>query len=117
MLRPSGTDASVVRGQIGGTVGYIESLPFREAIRQFRQEAGRGNAINVHLTLVPYIKASGELKTKPTQHSVKDLLSIGIQPDVLLCRTDRVLPTEVKKKIALFCDVPVEAVINAKDVP
>ena len=103
--------------EIGGTVGDIESLPFLEAIRQFRQEAGRGNAINVHLTLVPYIKASDELKTKPTQHSVKDLLSIGIQPDVLLCRTDRSLPDEVKKKIALFCNVPVEAVINAKDVP
>ncbi len=75
--------------EIGGTVGDIESLPFLEAIRQFRQEAGRGNAINVHLTLVPYIKASDELKTKPTQHSVKELLSIGIQPDILLCRTDR----------------------------
>ena len=88
-IRSVGTDADVVLVEIGGTVGDIESLPFLEAIRQFRQEAGRGNAINVHLTLVPYIKASDELKTKPTQHSVKDLLSIGIQPDVLLCRTDR----------------------------
>ena len=116
-IRNVGTDADVVLVEIGGTVGDIESLPFLEAIRQFRQEAGRGNAINVHLTLVPYIKAADELKTKPTQHSVKELLSIGIQPDVLLCRTDRALPAEVKKKIALFCNVPVEAVINAKDVP
>jgi len=116
-IRRVGTDTDVVLVEIGGTVGDIESLPFLEAIRQFRQEAGRGNAINVHLTLVPYIKASDELKTKPTQHSVKDLLSIGIQPDVLLCRTDRPIPTEVKRKIALFCNVPVEAVINAKDVP
>ena len=115
-IRKVGNEADVVLIEIGGTVGDIESLPFLEAIRQIRQEAGRGNAINVHLTLVPYIKASDELKTKPTQHSVKDLLSIGIQPDVLLCRTDRALPAEVKKKIALFCNVPVEAVINAKDV-
>jgi CTP synthase len=116
-MRRIGADADVVLIEIGGTVGDIESLPFLEAIRQIRQEAGRGNAINVHLTLVPYIKASDELKTKPTQHSVKELLSIGIQPDVLLCRTDRALPADVKKKIALFCNVPVEAVINAKDVP
>ena len=116
-IRKVGTEADVVLVEIGGTVGDIESLPFLEAIRQFRQEAGRGNAINVHLTLVPYIKASDELKTKPTQHSVKELLSIGIQPDLLLCRTDRVLTNEVKRKIALFCNVPVEAVINAKDVP
>ena len=116
-IRRVGTDADVVLVEIGGTVGDIESLPFLEALRQFRGEAGRGNAINVHLTLVPYIKAADELKTKPTQHSVKDLLSIGIQPDVLLCRTDRALPPEVKRKIALFCNVPVEAVINAKDVP
>ncbi len=109
-------EADVILIEIGGTVGDIESLPFLEAIRQFRQEAGRGNAVNVHLTLVPYIRASDELKTKPTQHSVKELLSIGIQPDVLLCRTDRPLPDEVKKKIALFCNVPVEAVITAKDV-
>ncbi|HKA36394.1 MAG TPA: CTP synthase [Thermoanaerobaculia bacterium] len=116
-VRRVGPDADVVLIEIGGTVGDIESLPFLEAIRQLRQEAGRGNAINVHLTLIPYIKASDELKTKPTQHSVKELLSIGIQPDVLLCRTDRPLPADVKKKIALFCNVPVEAVINAKDVP
>ncbi|HEY7369807.1 MAG TPA: CTP synthase [Thermoanaerobaculia bacterium] len=110
-------EADVVLVEIGGTVGDIESLPFLEAIRQLRQEAGRGNAINVHLTLVPYIKASDELKTKPTQHSVKELLSIGIQPDVLLCRSERPLPPDVKRKIALFCNVPAEAVINAKDVP
>ncbi|HWZ84993.1 MAG TPA: CTP synthase, partial [Thermoanaerobaculia bacterium] len=116
-IRKVGNEADVVLVEIGGTVGDIESLPFLEAIRQFRQEAGRGNAVNVHLTLVPYIKASDELKTKPTQHSVKELLSIGIQPDLLLCRTDRVLTNEVKRKIALFCNVPVEAVINAKDVP
>src|SRR5438552_4234538 len=116
-IREVSEGVDVVIVEIGGTVGDIESLPFLEAIRQFRQEAGRGNAINVHLTLVPYIKASDEMKTKPTQHSVKDLLSIGIQPDVLLCRTDRALPTEVKKKMARFCNVPVEAVITAKDVP
>ena len=91
-VRRVGPDADVVLIEIGGTVGDIESLPFLEAIRQLRQEAGRGNAVNVHLTLVPYIKASDELKTKPTQHSVKELLSIGIQPDVLLCRTERPLP-------------------------
>src|SRR5262249_60128270 len=101
----------------GGTLGTMDSLLSLKAIRQIRQEAGRGTAVNVHLTLVPYIKASDELKTKPTQHSVKELLSIGIQPDILLCRTDRALPDDVKKKIALFCNVPVEAVINAKDVP
>jgi CTP synthase len=116
-IRRVGTDADVVLIEIGGTVGDIESLPFLEAIRQFRQEVGRGNAVNVHLTLVPYIKASDELKTKPTQHSVKDLLSIGIQPDMLLCRTERPLPLEIKRKIALFCNVPVEAVITARDVP
>ncbi|HYA02699.1 MAG TPA: CTP synthase, partial [Syntrophobacteria bacterium] len=116
-IRRVGPDADVVVVEIGGTVGDIESLPFLEAIRQWRQEAGRGNAVNVHLTLVPFIRASDELKTKPTQHSVKELLSIGIQPDMLLCRTDRPLPSDVRKKIALFCNVPVEAVISAKDVP
>jgi CTP synthase len=103
--------------EIGGTVGDIESLPFLEAIRQFRQDVGRENTIYVHLTLVPYIGAAGELKTKPTQHSVRDLRSIGIQPDILLCRTDRTLSREIKQKIALFCDVNEEAVITAKDVP
>src|SRR5206468_9747356 len=91
-------------------------LPFLEAIRQFRQEVGRGNAINVHLTLVPYIKASEELKTKPTQHSVKELRAIGIQPDILLCRSERPIPEEMKKKIALFCNVEEEAVVSALDV-
>ncbi len=116
-IRRVSESADVVIVEIGGTVGDIESLPFLEAIRQFRLEIGRGNAVNIHLTLVPYIKASDELKTKPTQHSVKELLSIGIQPDILLCRTDRALPLEIKRKIALFCNVPVEAVITAKDVP
>jgi len=104
---------------LGKTVQVIPHVTdeIKEAVKRVGQEAGRGNAVNVHLTLVPYIKASDELKTKPTQHSVKELLSVGIQPDVLLCRSDRPLPAEVKKKIALFCNVPVEAVINAKDVP
>ena len=102
--------------EIGGTVGDIESLPFIEAIRQMRQELGRENTIFVHVTLVPWIAAAGELKTKPTQHSVKELLSVGIQPDILLCRTDRFLSKEIKGKIALFCNVEEEAVITAKDV-
>src|SRR5712672_639955 len=102
--------------EIGGTVGDIESLPFLEAIRQMRQELGRDNTIFIHVTLVPRIGAAGELKTKPTQHSVKELLSIGIQPDILLCRTDRFLSRELKSKIALFCNVEDEAVITAKDV-
>ncbi|HEX7707205.1 MAG TPA: CTP synthase [Thermoanaerobaculia bacterium] len=106
----------VVIVEIGGTVGDIESLPFLEAIRQFRQEAGRGNAINVHVTLIPYIKASEELKTKPTQHSVQKLREIGIQPDILLCRSDRVIPEEMKQKIGLFCNVEEESVIPAYDV-
>ena len=102
--------------EIGGTVGDIESLPFLEAIRQFRQDVGRDNSLYIHLTLVPFIGAAGELKTKPTQHSVRDLRSIGIQPDILLCRTDRFLDPDIKRKIALFCDVDEEAVITAKDV-
>jgi CTP synthase len=106
----------VVIVEVGGTVGDIESLPFLEAIRQMRQEQGRENAIFVHLTLVPYIGAAGELKTKPTQHSVKDLREIGIQPDILVCRTDRSLSPDIKGKIALFCNVPEEAVITARDV-
>jgi len=109
-------NVDVVIVEIGGTVGDIESLPFLEAIRQFRQEIGRGNAINVHLTLVPYIKASEELKTKPTQHSVKELREIGIQPDILLCRSEHTIPEEMKKKIALFCNVEDDAVIPAYDV-
>src|ERR1700746_1691366 len=102
--------------EIGGTVGDIESLPFMEAIRQMRQELGREHTLFVHVTLVPFIAAAQELKTKPTQHSVKELLSIGIQPDILLCRTDRFLAKDIKSKIALFCNVEEEAVITAKDV-
>ena len=102
--------------EIGGTVGDIESMPFLEAIRQFRLDVGRENTLYIHLTLVPYIGTAGELKTKPTQHSVRDLRSIGIQPDILLCRTDRFLDADIKRKIALFCDVTEEAVITAKDV-
>ena len=103
--------------EIGGTVGDIESLPFMEAIRQMGNEEGRNNAIFVHVTLVPYIAAAGELKTKPTQHSVRELMEIGIAPDVLLCRSDRALPVELRKKIALFCNVQENAVISALDVP
>jgi CTP synthase len=115
-IRQAGKDVDVVLVEIGGTVGDIESMPFLEAIRQFRLDAGRDNTLYIHLTLVPYIGTAGELKTKPTQHSVRDLRSIGIQPDVLLCRTDRFLDADIKRKIALFCDVPEEAVITAKDV-
>src|SRR6266571_2185899 len=109
-------DVDVAIVEIGGTVGDIESLPFMEAIRQMRQELGREKTMFVHVTLVPFIAAAQELKTKPTQHSVKELLSIGIQPDLLLCRTDRFLSKEIKSKIALFCNVGEEAVITAKDV-
>jgi len=109
-------DVDVAICEIGGTVGDIESLPFIEAIRQMRQELGRENTLFVHVTLVPWIAAAGELKTKPTQHSVKELLSVGIQPDILLCRTDRFLSKDIKGKIALFCNVEEEAVITAKDV-
>ena len=115
-IRAAAHDVDIVLVEIGGTVGDIESLPFLEAIRQFRQDVGRDNSLYVHLTLVPFIGAAGELKTKPTQHSVRDLRSIGIQPDILLCRTDRFLDSELKRKIALFCDVAEEAVITAKDV-
>ncbi|MGQ9471663.1 MAG: CTP synthase [Candidatus Aminicenantales bacterium] len=109
-------DNDIVIVEIGGTVGDIESLPFLEAIRQMRLSLGAENTVFIHLTLVPFIKTSGELKTKPTQHSVKELRAIGIQPDILLCRTDRFLTPEVKAKIALFTNVPLEAVITAKDV-
>src|SRR4026207_1734 len=115
-IRSVSKDGDIVLVEIGGTVGDIESLPFLEAIRQFRQDVGRDNSIYIHLTLVPFIGAAGELKTKPTQHSVRDLRSIGIQPDILLCRTDRFLDPDIKQKIALFCDVAEEAVITAKDV-
>jgi CTP synthase len=115
-IRTVAKDVDIVLVEIGGTVGDIESLPFLEAIRQFRQDVGRDNTLYIHLTLVPFIGAAGELKTKPTQHSVRDLRSIGIQPDILLCRTDRFIDPDIKRKIALFCDVAEEAVITAKDV-
>jgi len=102
--------------EVGGTVGDIESLPFLEAIRQLRLDVGKNNAAFVHLTLVPWIGTSGELKTKPTQHSVRELRAIGIQPDILLCRCDRAIPQEVKRKIALFCNISEDAVISARDV-
>ncbi len=110
----TGFDVSIV--EIGGTVGDIESLPFLEAIRQFRNEVGKQNALFIHLTWVPYLKTAGEVKTKPTQHSVKALREIGIQPDILLCRTEDFLTGEIKKKISLFCNVEVESVFTAKDV-
>ena len=106
----------VIISEIGGTVGDIESLPFLEAARQFRHEVGRENAIFVHLTLIPYIRAAGELKTKPTQHSVGKLREIGIQPEILICRTEKKLSRDLKAKIALFCNVDVEGVIEARDV-
>ncbi|WP_038174235.1 MULTISPECIES: CTP synthase [Vibrio] len=109
-----GHDVAIV--EVGGTVGDIESLPFMEAIRQLAVELGRERAMFMHLTLVPYLAAAGEVKTKPTQHSVKELLSIGIQPDILVCRSDRVIPANERKKIALFCNVPEKAVISMKDV-
>src|SRR5712672_1343429 len=115
-IRDGNDGVDFVLMEIGGTVGDIESLPFLEAIRQFGNELPRQHAIYVHLTLMPYIPSAGELKTKPTQHSVKELLSIGIQPDILLCRTDRFLSKEMKSKIALFCNVEENAVITAKDV-
>ncbi len=109
-------EVDIVIVEIGGTIGDIESLPFLEAIRQFRADAGKENVLYIHLTLVPYIGTAGEVKTKPTQHSVKELRGIGIQPDILLCRTDRYLPKDIKAKIALFCNVSEDAVITAKDV-
>jgi CTP synthase len=115
-MRKVASDGDVTIVEIGGTVGDIESLPFLEAIRQMRQELGRENTVFVHVTLVPWISAAQELKTKPTQHSVKEMLSIGIQPDILLCRTDRYLPHDIKNKIALFCNLEEKAVITAKDV-
>ena len=115
-MRTVSDDVDVVLVEIGGTVGDIESQPYLEAIRQFRRDIGRENTLYIHLTLVPFIGTAGELKTKPTQHSVRDLRSIGIQPDILLCRTDRFLPRDIRRKIALFCDVDEEAVITAKDV-
>ena len=115
-LRAVSADVDIVLVEIGGTVGDIESQPYLEAIRQFRRDVGRDHTLYIHLTLVPFIGTAGELKTKPTQHSVRDLRSIGIQPDILLCRTDRFLPQDIRHKIALFCDVDEQAVITAKDV-
>lgn len=109
-------NSNIIIVEIGGTVGDIESLPFLEAIRQMAVDIGRKNVIYIHLTLVPYIATAAEIKTKPTQHSVKQLLSIGIQPDILICRSERTVPTNERKKIALFCNVPVNAVISLKDV-
>ena len=115
-IKKLSADVDVVICEIGGTVGDIESLPFLEAIRQVRHEVGRKNCIFVHVTLVPWIAAAQELKTKPTQHSVKELRALGIQPDILLCRAERTIPPDMKDKIALFCDVDPDAVITAKDV-
>jgi CTP synthase len=115
-IRKVSGDVDVVFVEVGGTVGDIESLPFLEAIRQMRHELGRDNAIFIHVTLVPWIAAAHELKTKPTQHSVKELRAIGIQPDMLVCRSERFLAQDVREKIALFCDVAVDAVVTARDV-
>ena len=102
--------------EVGGTIGDIEGLPFIEAIRQFRSELGYGNSISIHVTLVPYLPTSGELKTKPSQHSVAVLRSYGIQPEILVCRTSKPIPKKEKEKLALFCSVPIEAVIECKDL-
>jgi CTP synthase len=115
-MRKVAAETEVTIVEIGGTVGDIESLPFLEAIRQMRQDLGRDNTVFVHVTLIPWIAAAQELKTKPTQHSVKEMLSIGIQPDILLCRSDRPVPREMRSKIALFCNVEETAVIAARDV-
>ncbi len=115
-IRRTAPGHDVVITEIGGTVGDIESLPFLEAIRQFRQEVGRDNALFIHLTLVPYIAAAGELKTKPTQHSVRDLMQIGIQPDILICRSEQPSRADIKRKIALFCNVDFGCVIESPDV-
>ncbi|HEX5385403.1 MAG TPA: CTP synthase [Gemmatimonadales bacterium] len=115
-IRRTAPGHDVVITEIGGTVGDIESLPFLEAIRQFRQEVGRDNAIFIHLTLVPFIAAAGELKTKPTQHSVRELMQIGIQPDILVCRSEQPISAEIKRKIALFCNVDFGCVIESPDV-
>jgi len=115
LAKPAGPDVDVVITEIGGTVGDIESQPFLEAIRQFSLDVGKENCLYIHLTLVPYLKAADELKTKPTQHSVGLLRQIGIQPDILICRTERSLGRDERQKIALFCNVPVEAVIEEKD--
>ena len=115
-IRMAAEGVDVLIAEVGGTVGDIESLPFLEAIRQVRADVGRENVCYIHIALVPYIATAGELKTKPVQHSVKELRTVGIAPDIILCRTDRFLPKNVKAKIALFCNVDEDAVITAKDV-
>src|SRR6185369_7574708 len=115
-IRRLSPENDVVIVEVGGTVGDIESLPFLEAIRQFRHDVGRENAIFVHLTLMPYIAAAGELKSKPTQHSVRELMQIGIQPDILILRTERAISDDIKRKIALFCNVEFGAVVESPDV-
>jgi CTP synthase len=115
-IKLAAKNVDIVIVEIGGTIGDIESLPFLEAIRQFKVDAGKNNTLYIHLTLVPYIGTAGEVKTKPTQHSVKELRSIGIQPDILLCRTDQYLSRDIKAKISLFCNVGIDAVVTAKDV-
>ena len=115
-IRRTAPGHDIVITEIGGTVGDIESLPFLEAIRQFRQEVGRDNALFIHLTLVPFIAAAGELKTKPTQHSVRELMQIGIQPDILICRSEQALSADIKRKIALFCNVDFGCVVESPDV-
>ncbi|HKV74774.1 MAG TPA: CTP synthase [Gemmatimonadales bacterium] len=115
-IRRTAPGHDVVITEIGGTVGDIESLPFLEAIRQFRQEVGRDNSLFIHLTLVPYIAAAGEVKTKPTQHSVRELMEIGIQPDILICRSERPISADIKRKIALFCNVDFGCVVESPDV-
>jgi CTP synthase len=115
-IRRTAPGHDIVITEIGGTVGDIESLPFLEAIRQFRQEVGRDNALFIHLTLVPFIAAAGELKTKPTQHSVRELMQIGIQPDILICRSEQPLSADIKRKIALFCNVDFGCVVESPDV-
>jgi CTP synthase len=117
VIREAAGESDIVIVEVGGTVGDIESLPFLEAIRQMKYDVGEENVVYAHLTLVPFIAAAGELKTKPTQHSVKELREIGIQPDILLCRSDREIAREMKDKIALFCNVDPSAVFTAKDVP
>lgn len=110
----AGYDVAIV--EIGGTVGDIESLPFLEAIRQMRSQLGRNNTLFAHLSYVPYIAAAGEIKTKPTQHTVKEMLSIGLQPDILICRMDREMPADERRKIALFCNVEERAIVGSYDV-
>ncbi len=117
MRAQASPEVDVIITEIGGTVGDIESLPFLEAARQVRHDVGRDNVFFLHVSLVPFIGPSGELKTKPTQHSVAELRSIGIQPDAIVCRADRDIPQSVKNKIALMCDVEIEAVVTAKDAP